>query len=173
MRPNLSNLLPALLGLGSNLGDRQENLRSGLRKICDVAGVRLIAVSSIYESEPIDCDGGPFLNAVALVETSLDPYALLDLAKKAERAAGRTGSKGDARPLDIDILFYSDLVLNDSILTIPHPKVFERAFVVAPLREVCAGLRNPISGRRIFEEAEAAAQNMVLPKRFGGDDWWR
>lgn len=161
------------LALGSNLGDRRNHLREGLRLLLGNGRSSLVAVSSLFESDPAACTGGRFLNAVVAVRTDLDPRGLLRAAKVAEREAGRTGGRGDARPLDVDILFHGDSVLTGDDLAIPHPRLYERPFVVAPLLEVCGDARDPRTGRRIRDEAgSAGASRAGDPTRVAGPEWW-
>jgi len=163
----------ALLGLGSNLGDREGELRGGLRRLEARGTVRVEAVSGLYASEPLEAEGGEFLNAVARVRTVLPADDLLALAKSVERDAGRTGTGHDARPLDIDLLYVDDDRVRGEALELPHPRRWGRAFVVAPLAEVCAALRDPETGRTIADEARrhrAAARPAVA--RVAGPEWF-
>lgn len=128
----------AFLGLGSNLGDRRAALLFAIRGLEGVT-----RVSGCYETEPIGGPEGqgPYLNAVVELQTSADPFALLAACKRLEQAAGRvrTGRNGP-RTLDIDILSYGDLDMRFPELTIPHPRMFERRFVLAPLAELAPEL---------------------------------
>lgn len=139
------------LGLGSNLGDRKQNLAAALELIS--RQVVIEQVSYIYETEPVGYAEQPlFLNAVCRVSTDLKPGLLLRLAKKIEAELGRKHSFPNApRPIDIDILFYDDEVLNNKELTIPHPKLAERAFVLVPLAEIAPGIVHPVNGKTITE----------------------
>lgn len=137
------------------------------------AGVRLEAISSLYESEPVACEGGLFLNAVAAVQCDVDPWALLARAKAAESAEGRSGSRGDARTLDVDILFYDEMTVETADLVLPHPRVFVRPFVLMPLFEVCGEARNPLTGRSLREDVLAALSGgRVRPRLVAGPQWW-
>ncbi len=132
--------IQALLGLGANLGNRDHNLNTALRLLDANAGIRLLAVSSRYESDPVGyLDQPRFLNLVAGIETTLDPDGLLDAVLDIERRLGRIRTFPNApRTLDIDLLFYGDQPLETERLTLPHPRYAERAFVVVPLEEVLA-----------------------------------
>ncbi|MFH1151037.1 MAG: 2-amino-4-hydroxy-6-hydroxymethyldihydropteridine diphosphokinase [Actinomycetota bacterium] len=128
----------AYLGLGSNEGDRMENLRQGVMALKEADGVVVVGVSSVYESEPVGmCDQPDFLNAVVAVETTLDPRELLDLAFEVERRQGRQRLlRWGPRTLDVDLLVVGDVVSDDPALTLPHPRLEERRFVLEPLIEV-------------------------------------
>ena len=171
MGPGVSNLRTAFLALGSNLGDRLQQLRVGLERLAAGSHVEVTAASSLYETQPVACAGGPFLNAVVAVRTDLGPRELLRLAKEAETAAGRTGGQADARPLDVDILFFGDERMDDPELTIPHPRVFERGFVMRPLAEVCADAVDPRTGRPIQRLIEAAGWDSSAIEVVAGPEW--
>ena len=135
------------LGLGSNLGDRQQNLEKAL----DYLKQRLQSaeVSSVYETEPIDSPGQPyFLNMVLRANTRLAPTELLLLAQGIERKLGRVPDRRNApRPIDIDILFYGEQVIKTTELIIPHPRLMKRAFVLVPLAEIAPDLVHPTRKR--------------------------
>jgi len=141
------------LGLGANLGDRQANLARALKLLGERLHVEL--VSSIYETEPVGYAEQPlFLNAVCRAQTELGPLQLLSLVKGIEASLGRVPSFPNApRPIDIDIIFYGDLIMETPDLTIPHPRLEERAFVLIPLLEVAPDLRHPVSGEHIKDLA--------------------
>ncbi|HEY40382.1 MAG TPA: 2-amino-4-hydroxy-6-hydroxymethyldihydropteridine diphosphokinase [Dehalococcoidia bacterium] len=136
------------LSLGSNMGDRQYNLNEALRLIAQRA--KLFEVSSTYETEPVGNPDQPrFLNLVARIQTRLAPLELLTLTKGIEAKMGRVKEdKPNApRPIDIDILFYGDQVIKNRQLTVPHPRLMERAFVLVPLAEIAPKLIHPVSGK--------------------------
>jgi len=125
------------LGLGSNLGDKDRNLKLAIKKLNE-HDIRLIKSSSFHDTDPV---GGPpqdnFLNAVIQVETTHSPHHLLNEIKAIERDMGRRESvRNGPRIIDIDILLYDDVILTTPDLTIPHPRMFERDFVMLPLREI-------------------------------------
>ena len=136
--------------LGSNLGDREAYLRRALEALAG-AGVRVLRVSSIRETEPVDVREQPmFLNLVAEAETDLFPKQLLGHTQQIERELGRvrTLPKGP-RTIDIDILLYGSLVMDTPELTIPHPRMAERLFVLLPLAELAPDLRHPVTHRTV------------------------
>ena len=123
-----------VLALGSNLGDRLATLQGGVAALLAEPGLTLEALSPVYETVPV---GGPpqpqYLNAVLVARTTLDPRALLQRCQQAEQAFHRTRTEvWGPRTLDVDIIVYGDLVSYDSVLTVPHPRARERAFVLAP-----------------------------------------
>jgi len=149
----------AYLGLGSNLGHREANITSALKMLGQEA--RILKVSSLYETEPVGYKDQPwFLNLVCAVETELSPQGLLNLVKAIERKLGRKPTlRFGPRLVDIDILFYDDLILDSPDLTIPHPRLVERAFVLLPLREIAPKLVHPLLGATI-EELWQKAENL-------------
>jgi 2-amino-4-hydroxy-6-hydroxymethyldihydropteridine diphosphokinase len=146
------------LGLGSNMGDRQKNLDKAL----DLLSQRLQVekVSSVYETEPIGNVNQPrFLNMVCQAFTRLAPVELLAVAKGIELKLGRAPGKSNApRPIDIDILFYGDLVIETPELVIPHPRLTERAFVLIPLAEIAPDLVHPVSSQTVKELMKAVTE---------------
>ena len=137
------------LGLGSNMGNRQDNLNRALDFLSQ--RLRVEKISSVYDTEPIGNVQQPrFLNLVCQVYTRLAPMGLLILAKGIELKLGRTSGKSNApRPIDIDILFYGEQIIETPELIIPHPRVAERAFVLVPLAEIAPDLVHPVSGKAI------------------------
>ncbi len=129
------------LSLGSNLGDRLENLKSAVEKLR--SRLSFVSCSSVWETAPVDCPAGSsaFLNAVCSFECAMEPVELLRFAKEIEKALGRKEKTvlNEPRPIDIDILSFGDVEANSKELTIPHPRMKERLFVLAPLREVQKG----------------------------------
>jgi 2-amino-4-hydroxy-6-hydroxymethyldihydropteridine diphosphokinase len=140
------------LGLGSNLGRRRERLAQGLARL-QRAGLELLAVSSVWETAPIDASGGWFLNMAASFRTERGPHAVLDLLLEVERLEGRVRDRRNGpRTLDLDLLTLGELQRNSERLTLPHPRMWERLFVLEPLAEVAPQLRNPRTGRTVVEE---------------------
>ncbi len=134
------------LGLGSNVGDREAHLRAAIAMLRE-RGVEVEVVSSTYETEPVGevLEQPDFLNAAVRVRTELEPEALLDLCKEIEAARGRAldAPRHSPRPLDVDLLLLGDLELETERLTLPHPEVSSRRFVLAPLLELDPELSLP------------------------------
>ncbi len=150
--------------LGSNLGDREAALRQAVDAL-GPAGIRVLRVSSVYESEPVDVRDQPwFLNLVVEAETDLFPRQLLARTQSIERKMGRvrTRPKGP-RTIDIDILLYGDAVIDSSDLTVPHPRMAERRFVLEPLAELAPDLRHPVT-RATVREMLAKVQEQSVTK---------
>jgi 2-amino-4-hydroxy-6-hydroxymethyldihydropteridine diphosphokinase len=137
------------LGLGSNVGDRASHLRAAIDELGE-RGVQVEAVSSLYETEPVGevLDQPDFLNGAVRIRTSLDPEELLDLCKEIEAAQGRNlgGPRHGPRPIDVDLLLLGDLEMSTDRLTLPHPEVSSRRFVLMPLLELDPELRLPGGG---------------------------
>jgi 2-amino-4-hydroxy-6-hydroxymethyldihydropteridine diphosphokinase len=180
MSPDLSidapgrDALPVmLLGLGANVGDRAANLREGLLRLASDGAIRVEAVSGLWASAPLDADGGEFLNAAVRVRTALDPATVLDRIKAVESALGRTGSGGDPRPLDVDILYCGAQVREGDRLRLPHPRRLERAFVLAPLAEVCGDAADPQAMRPVAELARDRLPGLTnAARRVAGPEWY-
>ena len=147
----------ALLGLGGNVGDVRATLDQAIARFTDGAEVTLTARSSDYRTPPWGVtDQPPFVNCAILVETALSPGALLARAFEVERALGRNRAherRWGPRTIDIDLLTYGDAKIDEPGLTLPHPRLFERAFVLIPLAEIAPD--RMIAGRRV---ADAAAR---------------
>ena len=152
------------LGLGSNLGDRQENLDRALDLLSQRLGA--LQISSVYDTEPIGNINQPrFLNMVCQAYTRLAPMELLTLVKGIELKIGRAPRKPNApRPIDIDILFYGDQIIEAPELVIPHPKLTERAFVLVPLDEIASDLVHPVSGKKVKELLERVKEKQGVFK---------
>lgn len=141
----MSPAVIAALGLGSNLEAPGDQIRSALHALAAVPGVELRAISSLYLSPPLGPQDQPdYVNAVALVSTTLRPHALLDVLQAVEHAHHRVRERHwGPRTLDLDLLTYGAAQLHDERLTIPHPGLAERAFVVVPLAEIAPELEIP------------------------------
>lgn len=134
------------LGLGANLGDRLANLRNARKALAATDGLQFQAGSSYYETEPVGGPGGqpPFYNAVLRFESALEPIQLLAAAQDLERVCGRRRAEPwGPRTLDIDLLLIDDLICSGPLLDLPHPRMTERGFVLAPLMELAPNLLIP------------------------------
>jgi len=155
------------LALGSNLGDRLDNLRFARSAIESIILTSPAQSARLYETEPVDCPPGspPFLNTVVGGETELPPREVLAQTQAIERAAGRQpgASRNAPRPLDVDVLLLDDLVFADEALLLPHPRIQERFFVLEPLHDLAADLQVPGLGRRISELRAALAETKAPP----------
>jgi 2-amino-4-hydroxy-6-hydroxymethyldihydropteridine diphosphokinase len=153
----------ALIGLGSNIGDKAANIARAIALLTEKGDVRLVAASRLYRTAPwgvVDQDW--FVNACIAVETQLDPHALLDrcLGVEAEMKRVRTRHWG-SRVIDVDVLAYKDVTLHEPALTLPHPRITERAFVLVPLAEIAPDLE--INGRTVSDWLAHAETNDVVP----------
>jgi 2-amino-4-hydroxy-6-hydroxymethyldihydropteridine diphosphokinase len=155
------------LGLGSNVGEREQNLQAAVDRLYS-AELRITRVSSVYETEPQGMRNQRwFLNLVAAAETGLFPRQLLGRIVKIERELGRRRMiENGPRTIDIDILFFGNAVVQTGELTIPHPRFAERRFVLAPMAELAPDLRDPVSRRTIRELLAKTADQAVRPVEF-------
>ena len=161
----------AYLSLGSNLGDRQANLEAALAALAGIGSLQ--AISSYYETEPMDLPNQPwFLNCAVALETDLMPKQLLSAVQDIEHQLGRRRQKGQAkspRTLDIDILLFSNSTIDTPTLTVPHPALHRRRFVLEPLAEIAPDVRHPVFKHTIRElrdalPASAGAVRRVPPR---------
>lgn len=143
------------LGLGTNLGDKEANLHAAIEKINERIG-KVASLSAFYVTDPWGFSSDhPFLNAACYVVTTLSPLEILRETQAIERELGRLtksllGVYGD-RPIDIDLLLYDDLILQNPILTLPHPLMHERRFVMEPLAEIAPEVVHPVFGKPLKE----------------------
>jgi len=152
----------AFIGLGSNLDDPGAQVLHALRALCELPHTRLLARSSLFRSAPLGFAGQPdFINAVAKLETGLAPRELLDALLRLERENGRTREFRNApRTLDLDVLLYDDMRRHEPGLTLPHPRMHERAFVLAPLLEIAPECAIPGVGTAAQALAQCGAQQL-------------
>jgi len=140
----------AYISVGSNLGQKAENCRDGIAALGRSGHVRLIDQSAFYRTEPVDYqDQEWFVNGVLKIETDLDPLGLLSILKSIEQAAGRIKDvvRYGPRILDMDIIFFDDLVTNAPALTVPHPRMHKRRFVLKPICDIDPDLSHPVFHR--------------------------
>jgi 2-amino-4-hydroxy-6-hydroxymethyldihydropteridine diphosphokinase len=144
----------AFIGIGSNLGDREHTIASALERLRGTPGIRSLQTSSLHETKPV---GGPsgqarYLNAAARIETELEPEALLKVLLQIELELGRERrERWGPRTIDLDLLLYDERVLHTPTLTLPHPRMHERRFVLEPLAEIAPDVNHPVLRRRIRE----------------------
>lgn len=152
------------LSLGSNLGDRAENLRTAIEKLAELGSVT--AISSFYETEPVELTAQPwFLNCAVKLDTEKMPRQLIAGILSLEQSMGRQRKqKKGPRTIDIDILFFGHSVIEIPSLTVPHPKLHERRFVLEPLAEIAPELRHPIFKRTIRELRDALSGGQTVRK---------
>ena len=148
----------AFIGLGSNVGDRLDHLRRAVAELAATDGIEIVATSSVYETDPVGPPQPDFLNAVVEIETMLGPHDLLARLKEIERIVGRAPTeRWGPREIDLDLLLYGDVEIDSETLKVPHPEMFQRAFVVVPLRELDPSLADDIGsdGVRLASDADA------------------
>ncbi len=159
----------AYLSLGSNVGDRLGNLRHALQLLDATLGVSVTRVAGLYETEPVGVQDQPwFLNSAVEISTDLSPRLLLAAVKAVERAVGRTPTyRWGPREIDVDILLYGDETVSEADLTIPHPRMQERLFVLLPLRELLPGWvdRQGHSLSEMIEKVRGTAELRPYPER--------
>jgi 2-amino-4-hydroxy-6-hydroxymethyldihydropteridine diphosphokinase len=151
--------VPACVALGSNVGDRRAHLVAAIEALARLPRTQLVTASDLIETDPVGpVPQGRYLNAAALLHTQLAPREFLDALLAIERARGRdrrAEERWGPRTLDLDLLLYGDLVLDEPGLTIPHPRLHERAFVLIPLAQVAGGMVVPSLQRTVRELLEA------------------
>ena len=148
----------AYVALGANLGDAADTLRKVLQALGSTHGLRLVKASSLYRTAPIESSGPDYLNAVAEVASALTAPALLAALQGIENAAGRERPYRNApRTLDLDLLLYGSARIDSPELTVPHPRMWERAFVLVPLHEIAPSL---VTGQRLSAVADQAIERL-------------
>jgi 2-amino-4-hydroxy-6-hydroxymethyldihydropteridine diphosphokinase len=154
----------AYVGLGSNLGDRAAHLLLGLSALSRLPKTHLLRLSPVYETAPVGPPQPPYLNMVAELETELSPTGLLAEMLRIEKALGRERrERWGPRTLDLDLLLYGDLVLEEAGLSVPHPRLHERAFVLVPLLDLLPEGRHPLLGQSFAELLASLDASSVRP----------
>jgi 2-amino-4-hydroxy-6-hydroxymethyldihydropteridine diphosphokinase len=154
----------AYVGLGSNLGDRAAYLLLGLSALSRLPKTHLLRLSPVYETDPVGPPQPPYLNMVAELETELSPTGLLAEMLRVEKALGRERrERWGPRTLDLDLLLYGDLVLEEAGLSVPHPRLHERAFVLVPLLDLLPEGRHPLLGQSFAELLASLDASSVRP----------
>ena len=151
------------IALGSNLGNPKEMVKNGILSIKNIGGVRILSESSLYETPPVGILNQPnFINAVVKIDSNLSPYELLNKLLKIENTAGRIRvNKNGPRTLDLDILLFDNLILNEKKLTIPHPRMHERLFVLMPLKDIDEAIVIPNHGAIIDIINKLVPENII------------
>jgi 2-amino-4-hydroxy-6-hydroxymethyldihydropteridine diphosphokinase len=152
----------AYLSLGSNIGDREANLREAIAQLKSAGS--LLKLSSVYETQPVGVPDQPwFLNCVAALETAKTPRELLKAALDIEAGMGRLRFRDKGpRKIDIDLLLFGDQILNEPDLKIPHPAMRERRFVLEPLAEIDPGVRHPVLNKTASELLAALGESQIV-----------
>lgn len=154
----------AYVGLGANIGEPRRQLQTAIEELMDLPDTRLVLVSGLYRSAPLDYEDQPdFLNAVVQIDTELSPVALLDSLQEIENRHGRERPfPGAPRTLDLDLLLYGSRSIDSPRLTVPHSRMHERAFVLAPLSEIAPDIAIP--GRGAARELLAGCADQFVQR---------
>ncbi len=144
----------AFIALGANLGDAQRAVREAIEHIGQLPGAALLAQSSLYRTAPIESSGADYINAVVKISTTLPAYSLLSALLNLEQSAGRERPYVNApRTLDLDLLLYGSANIYSEMLTVPHPRMMQRAFVLLPLHEIAPELVSSADLQRVADQA--------------------
>ena len=152
------------IGVGSNEGDREGLISRAVRALGAVSGIRIVQMAMIAETEPVGGPPqGPYLNTVVELETTCEPRRLFSVLQGIERRLGRKPSpeRWSSRPIDLDLLLYDDRVIEEPGLTVPHPRMHERIFVLAPLAELAGAVTIPRIGRSVVECLAGCAERLA------------
>jgi 2-amino-4-hydroxy-6-hydroxymethyldihydropteridine diphosphokinase len=168
---DVRELATIYLGLGSNLGDREKNLRRALKELKSLNSVKILKKSSIYETEPVGFkDQNWFLNAVIKIKTQIPPLSLFYLLKGIEKRLGRTkGKRWGSRKIDLDLLLYDGVIMNEDKLILPHPQMHKRRFVLIPLLELDRGAKHPVLNltfKKLLENIEKSQEVKLFSKEW-------
>ena len=140
-------MIQAFIGIGANLGDARDTVLQAVNRLSSIAGCQEVVASALFSSAPIDSSGNDYVNAVAQLQTHLTAQALLEALQAIELAFGRERTYRNApRTLDLDVLLYGDAIIDTATLTVPHPRMTERAFVLLPLAQLAPALVIPGKG---------------------------
>jgi 2-amino-4-hydroxy-6-hydroxymethyldihydropteridine diphosphokinase len=171
--PSLGRAVDAWVALGSNLGDRAAHLAAAIAALRAHPEIRVTALSAVYETDPVGPPPqGPYLNAVVRLRTTLAPQALLACLLEIEAGEGRQrGERWSARSLDLDLLFYGALVIDEPGLRVPHPHLHERAFVLEPLCDVAPRLVHPVLGETVEDLARRMRDPRAVRRLEEGNAW--
>jgi 2-amino-4-hydroxy-6-hydroxymethyldihydropteridine diphosphokinase len=132
----------AYIGLGANLGDARQTIAAAIQTLCESSGILTLRQAPLYSSDPVDAQGPVFINTVVAVDTTLDPLPLLDLLQAIEQEHGRERPYRNApRTLDLDLLLYGTQTIDTPRLSVPHPRMHQRAFVLRPLQDLAPDLQ--------------------------------
>jgi 2-amino-4-hydroxy-6-hydroxymethyldihydropteridine diphosphokinase len=152
----------AYIGLGANLGDARQTIAAAMNTLRQSSGILALKQAPLYSSDPVDAQGPVFINTVAAIDTTLDPLPLLDLLQAIEQAHGRERPYRNApRTLDLDLLLYGKRTINTPRLTVPHPRLHQRAFVLRPLQDLAPNLQ---LAQGSFTTLLAACQDQKLDR---------
>jgi 2-amino-4-hydroxy-6-hydroxymethyldihydropteridine diphosphokinase len=156
------------VGLGSNVGDRLEQISRAVQRLGRLPGVRVSRMATIYDTEPVGPPQPEYLNTVIEMDTALSPHQLLETLKLLERQLGRVPStqRWGPRVIDLDILLYDDRVLNEPALIIPHPRMHERRFVLEPLAQLAPQFVHPVLKQTIAQLLAALPASTLHASRF-------
>ena len=157
--------IAAYIALGSNMGDREANLNRAISAMSDLSDLEIVKTSAFHETKPVShIPQGDYLNAVAMATTTYPPDCLMDLLLQLETGLGRErpGIPMGPRVIDLDLLFYGDKVSDSAFVTLPHPRLHERLFVLEPFCEVNPLFLHPVKGKRIFELRDEARSLAAL-----------
>lgn len=168
---DVSELAIVYLGLGSNLGDREKNLKRALKELEILNSVKILKKSSIYETKPVGLkDQNWFLNAVIKMRTQIPPLSLFYLLKGIEKKLGRTkGKRWGPRQIDLDLLLYDGVIMNEDKLILPHPQMHRRRFVLIPLLELDRRTKHPVLNltlKRLLENIEKSQEVKLFSKEW-------